>query len=59
MKECDKEISGIIKEQQKLEHKLSESNLERKRMENEVKILLLIYALGSSALKNKFLVLLF
>ncbi|KAJ1388615.1 RecF/RecN/SMC, N-terminal [Sesbania bispinosa] len=37
MKECDKEISGIIKQQQKLEHKLSESNLERKRMENEVK----------------------
>ncbi|XP_061373397.1 structural maintenance of chromosomes protein 2-1-like [Gastrolobium bilobum] len=37
MKECDKEISGIIKEQQKLEHKLSESNLEKKRMENEVK----------------------
>ncbi|KAL2326443.1 hypothetical protein Fmac_025501 [Flemingia macrophylla] len=37
MKECDKEISGIIKEQQKLEHKISESNLERKRMENEVK----------------------
>ncbi|TKY68122.1 Structural maintenance of chromosomes protein 2-1 [Spatholobus suberectus] len=37
IKECDKEISGIIKEQQKLEHKISESNLERKRMENEVK----------------------
>ncbi|KAG4971117.1 hypothetical protein JHK84_037191 [Glycine max] len=37
MKECDKEISAIIKDQQKLEHKISESNLERKRMENEVK----------------------
>lgn len=36
MKQCDKEISGIVKEQTKLEHKLSESNLERKRMENEV-----------------------
>lgn len=36
MKECDQEISAIIKEQQKLEHKISESNLERKRMENEV-----------------------
>lgn len=36
MKECDKEISAIIKDQQKLEHKISESNLERKRMENEV-----------------------
>ncbi|WVZ01683.1 hypothetical protein V8G54_022489 [Vigna mungo] len=37
MKERDKEISAIIKEQQKLEHKITESNLERKRMENEVK----------------------
>ncbi|KAF1899423.1 hypothetical protein Lal_00019551 [Lupinus albus] len=37
MKDCDKEISGIIKEQQKLEHKLTEGNLEWKRMENEVK----------------------
>ncbi|KAK7283893.1 hypothetical protein RIF29_13642 [Crotalaria pallida] len=37
MKECDKEISGIIKEQQKLEHRLTEGSLERKRMENEVK----------------------
>lgn len=36
MKECDQEISAIVKEQQKLEHKVSESNLERKRMENEV-----------------------
>jgi structural maintenance of chromosome 2 len=36
MKQCDKEISSIVKEQKKLEHKLSESNLERKRMENEV-----------------------
>jgi len=36
MKERDKEISAIIKEQQKLEHKITESNLERKRMENEV-----------------------
>ncbi|XP_028797839.1 structural maintenance of chromosomes protein 2-1-like isoform X2 [Neltuma alba] len=37
MKECDKEISVIIKEHKVLEHKLSENNLERKRMENEVK----------------------
>lgn len=36
MKECDKEISAIVKEQQKLEHKITENNLERKRMENEV-----------------------
>ncbi|KAK4285164.1 hypothetical protein QN277_001899 [Acacia crassicarpa] len=37
MKECDKEISVIMKEHKMLEHKLSENNLERKRMENEVK----------------------
>ncbi|CAL0328739.1 unnamed protein product [Lupinus luteus] len=37
MKDCDKEIGDIIKEQQKLEHKLTEGNLEWKRMENEVK----------------------
>ncbi|KAK7343164.1 hypothetical protein VNO80_26127 [Phaseolus coccineus] len=37
MKERDKEISAIIKEQQKVEHKITENNLERKRMENEVK----------------------
>ncbi|KAI4323792.1 hypothetical protein L6164_023370 [Bauhinia variegata] len=37
MKECDKEISDIVKEQKNLEQKLSESNLARKRMENEVK----------------------
>lgn len=36
MKECDKEISGIMKEHQKLENKLSDNNLERKRMQNEV-----------------------
>ncbi|MCL7027639.1 hypothetical protein MKW94_012381 [Papaver nudicaule] len=37
MKECDSQISGIVKEQQNLQHKLSEANLERKKMENEVK----------------------
>ena len=37
MKECDKEISVIMKEHKMLEHKLSENNLERKRVENEVR----------------------
>ncbi|XP_028801071.1 structural maintenance of chromosomes protein 2-1 [Neltuma alba] len=37
MKECDMEISVIMKEHKVLEQKLSENNLERKRMENEVK----------------------
>ena len=36
MKECDSQISRILKDQQKLQHKLSETNLERKKMENEV-----------------------
>ena len=36
IKECDSQISGILKEQQKLQNKLSESSLERKKMENEV-----------------------
>lgn len=36
MKDCDSQISGILKEQQRLQHKLSETNLERKKMENEV-----------------------
>ena len=36
MKECDSQISCILKDQQKLQHKLSETNLERKKMENEV-----------------------
>ncbi|KAI3896502.1 hypothetical protein MKX03_015010 [Papaver bracteatum] len=37
MRECDSQISGLVKEQQNLQHKLSEENLERKKMENEVK----------------------
>lgn len=36
MKECDSQISCIAKEQQKLQHKHSDANLERKKMENEV-----------------------
>lgn len=36
MKECDTQISSILKEQQELQRKISETNLERKRMENEV-----------------------
>ncbi|THF99679.1 hypothetical protein TEA_008122 [Camellia sinensis var. sinensis] len=35
--ECDTQISCIPGEQQELQHKLSETNLERKKMENEVK----------------------
>ncbi|XP_031107069.1 structural maintenance of chromosomes protein 2-1-like [Ipomoea triloba] len=37
MKECDSQISSILKEQQGIQHKLSETALEKKRMENEVK----------------------
>lgn len=36
MKECDSQISCILKNQQRLQNKLSETNLERKKMENEV-----------------------
>ena len=36
MKECDSRISYIVKEQQKLQQRLSDANLERKKMENEV-----------------------
>ena len=36
MKECDSQISCILKEQEKLQHKLSEMNIERKKLENEV-----------------------
>lgn len=36
IKECDSQISGIVKKQQDIQQKISEANLERKRMENEV-----------------------
>ncbi|KAK6936305.1 hypothetical protein RJ641_033335, partial [Dillenia turbinata] len=36
IKECDLEISTIMKDQQKLQSKLSDMNLEKKKMENEV-----------------------
>ena len=36
MKECDAQISRIIKEQQKFQNKISEANIERKKLENEV-----------------------
>lgn len=36
-KECDSQISSIVKEQQKLQLKLSDIKLERKRLDNEVK----------------------
>jgi len=38
MKECDSQISCIAKEQQKLQQKLSDATVERKKMENEVVI---------------------
>ncbi|GJT65087.1 structural maintenance of chromosomes protein 2-1 [Tanacetum coccineum] len=37
VKECDSQISSILKEQQKLKNKIGEKNLERKKLENEVK----------------------
>ncbi|KMS99478.1 hypothetical protein BVRB_2g044710 [Beta vulgaris subsp. vulgaris] len=37
LKECDSQISCILKEQQKLQNKISEASLERKKMENEVR----------------------
>ncbi|XP_011018333.1 PREDICTED: structural maintenance of chromosomes protein 2-1-like [Populus euphratica] len=37
MLECDSQISSILKEQHKLQHKLGETKLERKKLENEVK----------------------
>lgn len=36
IKECDSQISSILKEQQQLQNKISETNLEKKKMENEV-----------------------
>lgn len=36
LKECDSQISCILKEQKKLQNKISEASLERKKMENEV-----------------------
>lgn len=36
LKECDKQINGIAKEQQKLHQKLSDAAVERKRLDNEV-----------------------
>lgn len=36
LQECDTQIGFILKEQQKLQNKLTENNLERKKMENEV-----------------------
>ncbi|KNA04781.1 hypothetical protein SOVF_196530 [Spinacia oleracea] len=37
LKECDSQISCILKEQKKLQNKISEASLERKKMENEVR----------------------
>lgn len=36
MKECDSQISSMVKEQQKLQNNLSDVNVERKKLENEV-----------------------
>lgn len=38
LKECDSQINHKAKEQQKLQQQLSDSNVERKKMENEVVI---------------------
>ena len=45
MKECDTQISCILREQQELQRKISETNLERKKMENEVMCLLSLMCL--------------
>ncbi|KZV38721.1 structural maintenance of chromosomes protein 2-1-like [Dorcoceras hygrometricum] len=37
IKECDSQITNIVKEQQGIKNKISEANLERKRMDNEAK----------------------
>lgn len=50
MKECDSQISGILKEQQGIQHKLSETALEKKKMENEVIYLIGIYSLALAVL---------
>lgn len=42
MKECDIQISGIAKEQQKLQQHLNDATLERKKMENEVVISVIV-----------------
>lgn len=39
MKECDSQISHIAKEQQMLQQNLSDANVERKKLENEVNIM--------------------
>ena len=36
LKECDSQINRMTKEQQKLQQQLSDLNVERKKMENEV-----------------------
>lgn len=38
LKECDSQINSMAKEQQKLQQQLSDSNVERKKMENEVTV---------------------
>lgn len=36
MKECDTQISSILREQQELQRKITDTNLDKKKMENEV-----------------------
>lgn len=38
LKECDSQINRMAKQQKKLQQQLSDSNVERKKMENEVVI---------------------
>lgn len=44
LKECDSQINRMAKEQQKLQQQLSDSNVERKKMENEVEISATLFA---------------
>ncbi|KAH6824279.1 structural maintenance of chromosomes 2 [Perilla frutescens var. hirtella] len=37
IRECDSQITGIVKQQQDIQQRISDANLERKRLENEVK----------------------
>lgn len=41
MRECDSQISHVAKEQQKLQQKISDAAVERKKMENEVLLLVI------------------
>lgn len=48
MKECDSQISSILKEQRKLQQNLSETKLERKKLENEVILFMFLFEVFST-----------